>query len=105
LISTELRYDHKILPLWLTAKAVSVERDIISEDDEFLENVEKSIHLLSSVDALSQYSRYPEGPPGQLHDIHFDLEEFIVAIDDIETVFFGLSAMVDQYDYPNGVAP
>ena len=104
-ISTELKYDHKILPLWLTVKAVSVERDVISEDDEFVGNVEKSIHLLSSVDALSQYSRYPEGPPGQRHDINFDLEEFITAIDDIETVFFGLSAMVDQYDYADGITP
>jgi hypothetical protein len=97
-ISTKLKYDHKIIPRWKAIKELLVERDIISEEDEFLESVEKSLKLLSSVDESSVYSRYPQSQPGQLHDIHFDLEEFITTVDDIDTLFFGLSAMVDQYD-------
>ena len=97
-IEEEFQNDHKIMPLWNRVKAPLFERDIISEVDEFVRDVGKSFNLLNSIDESSTYSRYPTSGNDEPHEIQFEIGEFIVAMDKIDTFFLGISAMIDQYD-------
>lgn len=97
-ISVDFEKSHNIHKLWHRVKLAAIDKSVLSSDDKFVEHVEKSFNLITSVDKSSMHSRYPVDSNGNVHEIEFDIEQFIIEMDNIETIFFGLSAMIDQYD-------
>jgi hypothetical protein len=88
---------HRLLPLWQRIRRVSEAIGLFSAGDEFVTRVERSIALFAALDNRSTHSRYPT-VGGKYHSFHIGIEQLIRAVDDIDTVFFGLRAMVDAYD-------
>lgn len=103
-IESDFEKDHGIVRLWRVITTSLIHQKILQKDDGFLVNVGKSIELINSADPTSTYSRYPQQKSEEIHKIAFDIEEFILAIDDIDTFFFGLAAMIDQHDDLNSKA-
>ena len=89
--------NHELLGLWNTVREVSVNHGLFDAGDEFVARVQQSIELFDSIDKRSTHSRYPE-VGGEFHSLDLEVEAFILAVDDIDTFFFGLDARIDIHD-------
>lgn len=89
--------EHRISILWRTIRDVCTSRGILCDDEDFVVCVDKSLYLINQIDSRSTHSRYPS-VRGKYHEIGIDLEGLICAIDDIDTLLFGLSIMIDEAD-------
>jgi hypothetical protein len=90
---------HSLSPLWHKIREISSSLGILDKEEEFVVRVERSINLFNSIDSVSTHSRYPV-VNGAYHSLGISgIEALICAVDDIDTLFYGLGVMIDQsYD-------
>jgi hypothetical protein len=89
--------EHRLLTLWRKVRKASTKVGFFSEEDEYILRVDRSIELFDSVDERSTHSRYPT-VRGKYHSLDINIERLISAVDDIDTIFFGLGEMTQEYD-------
>jgi hypothetical protein len=89
--------EHNLLILWRTIRKTSEAHGLFSADDKFIDQVEKSINHFNTLDKRSMHSRYPE-VGGKYHSLHIGIEKHICAADDLDTLFYGLRAEIQEYE-------
>jgi hypothetical protein len=89
--------DHRLLPLWQRIQEASEAVGLLSADDAFITQVGKSILLFDRLDKRSTHSRYPT-VGGKYSSLYVNIEALIRAVDDIDTIFYGLGAMIQEWE-------
>jgi hypothetical protein len=94
----EVPRGHKLSEKWLGLRPWFESAGFFQSDDDFVVNAERVFVEFDRIDPQGTAFRYP---PLKLphHDlINFSLEDFEQAIDQIDTVFFALFNMMNDYE-------
>jgi len=88
---------HGLSDLWNPIRNWLGSRELISNDDDFLANAERIFVELEKVDPTGTAFRYPPTKIPHADLINFALEDFETAIDQVDTLFFGLFGLLSEY--------
>jgi hypothetical protein len=95
---SEIPRTHRLSALWPTVRKWLELQKILSPQDAFVQSAERIFEILDAIDPDGTGYRYPplEIPHADL--INFALADFEAAIDQIETVFFGINNQLNEYE-------
>jgi len=88
---------HGLSDLWNPIRSWLDSHELISIDDDFLPNAERIFVELEKIDPAGTAFRYPPTKIPHADLINFSLEDFETAIDQVDTLFFGLFRLLDEY--------
>jgi hypothetical protein len=88
---------HKLTKIWPPIKSWLIDRNFFSVDDKFVESAERIFAILDSIDPRATAFRYPPLELPHSDIINFSLDDFDRAVDEIDTVFFALRNMMNDY--------
>lgn len=80
---------HNLARLWLDIEKAIIDYRILMDDDPFIVQIRKNVMLIDNCDQNSECSRYPI-VNNQHHSIYVDIEEFVCAADNFETLIYAL---------------
>ena len=89
---------HNLPFLWTEVKTWLEREHIISSDDEFVASAERIFPIFDQIDPDGAAYRYPPLDLPHPDFINFSLDDFEKAIDQIETVFFGVFHRIEEYE-------
>jgi hypothetical protein len=89
---------HKLAPLWNSVRPWLERETIIPIDDEFVRSAERIFVIFDQIDPYGTAYRYPPLEMPHPDIINFSLDDFEAAIDQIDTVFFALSNLLNDYE-------
>jgi hypothetical protein len=88
---------HDLIKLWSRERPWFVENGFFSSNDEFVESAERIFSILNNLDPDGTAFRYPPTELPHSDILNLSLDDFERAIDEVDTIFIGLGAMLDQY--------
>jgi hypothetical protein len=89
---------HLYSKLWPPIRKWTLKKEFVSENDEMFLRAERIFSFIDEIDPSATAFRYPPMKLPHRDLINFSLEDFEQAIDEIDTVFFALRAMIDRYE-------
>jgi hypothetical protein len=89
---------HDLPKLWAGIRPWLVQSTIVSAEDQYLQSAERAFSVLNALDPDGTAFRYPPIQLPHRDIINISLDDFERAIDEVDTIFFGLSAMFEQYE-------
>lgn len=89
---------HDLEILWNSLKPWLSETKIVEPDDEFVKSAERAFSILNKLDPDSTAFRYPPTALPHPDILNISLDDFELAIDEVDTIFVGLSAMFGEYE-------
>ncbi len=87
---------HSLVGLWLPLREWLVRNGIFSDVDRFVSSAERILSDLDAVDPNGTAFRYPQSSVPHPDVQNFSLDDFESALDQIDTLFFGVVAILDQ---------
>jgi hypothetical protein len=91
-------WKHELSPLWTTLKPWLERESVISSGDEFIASAERIFGIFDQIDPKGTAYRYPPLTLPHADIINFSLKDFEAAIDQIDTVFFGIFNLLNEYE-------
>jgi hypothetical protein len=89
---------HSLPKLWAPIRSWLDSKELIAVDDDFLPSAERLFAELDKVDPNGTAFRYPPTSIPHADLINFALSDFEAAIEQVDTLFFGLFRLLNEYE-------